>query len=94
VVYPLKGEFIFEVGDEKFRLKSGDSLFAPRKVPHVWAYVGDKPGTLLVAVSPAGTIETFFREFAKPTRQPTVEEAAKAFAAHGMKLVGPPLKIE
>jgi hypothetical protein len=30
----------------------------------------------------------------KLTKPPTLEEAAKAFAAHGMKLVGPPLKIE
>ncbi len=39
------GEFVLVVGDEKFRLKAGDSAFAPRKVPHVWACVGDKPGT-------------------------------------------------
>ncbi len=38
--YAVEGEFIFEVGQEKFRLKPGDSLLAPRKVPHVWAYTG------------------------------------------------------
>jgi mannose-6-phosphate isomerase-like protein (cupin superfamily) len=31
----IQGEFAIEVGDEKFRVKPGDSLFAPRKVPHV-----------------------------------------------------------
>lgn len=90
----LKGEFAFEVGDEKFRLKPGDALFGPRKVPHAWACVSDKPGTLLVAVSPAGTLETFLRDLAKLTKPPTEEEAEKAFAAHGMKIVGPPLKID
>lgn len=92
--YVLKGEFAFEVGDEKFRLKAGDSVFAPRKVPHVWACVSDKPGTLLVGVSPAGTFETFLRKLAKLTKPPTQEEAEKLFAAHGMKIVGPPLKID
>src|SRR5262249_32603490 len=38
--YVLEGEFRFEVGSEKFTLHPGDSLLAPRNVPHVWAYVG------------------------------------------------------
>jgi len=92
--YAIKGEFAIEVGDEKFRLMPGDSLFAPRKVPHVWAYVGDKPGTLLIALSPAGTFETFIRDATKLTKRPTLEEGEKSFAAHGMKVVGPPLKID
>ena len=45
--YVIKGEFAFEVGDEKFTLRPGDSLFAPRMVPHAWAYLGEDPGTLL-----------------------------------------------
>jgi quercetin dioxygenase-like cupin family protein len=92
--YAIKGEFLFEVGDDKFRLRPGDSLFAPRKVPHVWAYVGDGPGTMLFALSPAGTFETFIRGAAKLAKRRTPEEAEKAFAAHGMKIVGPPLQIE
>jgi hypothetical protein len=31
-------------------------------VPHVWAYIGDDPETLLVAIQPAGSFEAFFRE--------------------------------
>src|SRR5512136_3170062 len=38
--YAVEGEFIFEVGSEGFGLKPGDSLLAPRKVLHVWAYMG------------------------------------------------------
>src|SRR5262249_45633642 len=41
--YAIEGEYVAEVGDQKFRLKPGDSLLAPRKVPHVWAHVDDKP---------------------------------------------------
>jgi mannose-6-phosphate isomerase-like protein (cupin superfamily) len=89
----VKGEFLFEVGDERFTLRPGDSLFAPRMVPHVWAYVGDNPGTLLLAVQPAGSLEAFFMQSAKLTRPPTPEEADRQFAAHGMKVVGPPLDV-
>jgi mannose-6-phosphate isomerase-like protein (cupin superfamily) len=91
--YAMEGEFAFEVGDEKFVLRPGDSLFAPRKVPHVWAYVGDKPGTLLLAVQPAGSLEEFFMKSCDMTQPPTPEEAEQLFAAHGMKVVGPPLSL-
>ena len=43
--YAMEGEFAFEVGNEKFVLRPGDSLFAPRIIPHVWSYTGSKPGT-------------------------------------------------
>jgi len=92
--YAIHGEFAFEVGEEKFRLRPGESLFAPRKVPHVWAQISDEPGTLLLALSPAGTFETFIRNAAKYAKPPTPEEAEKMFAAHGMKIVGPPLQVE
>ena len=62
--YVLEGEFRFEVGDEKFTAKVGDSVFGPRKVPHVWARVSNG-GRLLMAVQPAGTFEEFFQELAK-----------------------------
>ena len=39
--YSIEGEFILEVGDQRLRLRTGDSLLAPRKMPHVWAYVGN-----------------------------------------------------
>ena len=38
--YAVEGDFIIEVGAERFPIKPGDSLLAPRGVPHVWAYVG------------------------------------------------------
>jgi mannose-6-phosphate isomerase-like protein (cupin superfamily) len=91
--YAMKGEFAFEVGDERFTLRPGDSLFAPRMVPHAWAHVADEPGTLLLAVQPAGSLEAFFMENSAMDRPPTPEEAERSFAAHGMQVVGPPLDI-
>lgn len=34
-----EGEFIFQVGDERFRLTAGDSVLGPRKAPHAFANV-------------------------------------------------------
>jgi mannose-6-phosphate isomerase-like protein (cupin superfamily) len=92
--YVVQGEFVFEVGDQQFRLGPGDSAFAPRKVPHAWAHVGEAPGTLITAVSPVGTFETFLRDTARLPDVPTPDEVAKAFAAHGMTVVGPPIPVE
>jgi mannose-6-phosphate isomerase-like protein (cupin superfamily) len=91
--YATKGEFAFEVGDERFTLRPGDSLFAPRLIPHAWAHVGEGPGTLLLAVQPAGSMEAFFMENCAMDRPPTPEEAERSFAAHGMRVVGPPLNV-
>lgn len=92
--YVVGGRFAAEVGDEKFVLRPGDSFFAPRKVAHAWACVSDEPGTIITAVSPVGTFETFMRETTTLPTIPSPEEMAKAFAAHGMTVVGPPLKVD
>jgi hypothetical protein len=63
-------------------------------VPHVWAYVGDSHGTLLLGVQPADSLEEFFRKECETMQLPTPEEADRRFASHGMKVVGPPLDIE
>ena len=90
--YSVEGEFIFEIGPEKFRLQPGDSLLAPRKVPHVWAYVGDTRGRILVAFTPAGKMEAFFREVTQANAMPPQDPAL--WRAHGMELLGPPLSVE
>ncbi len=90
--YVIEGEFIFEVGSERIRLQPGDSLLAPRKVPHVWAYVGDSRGRILVAFMPAGKMEAFFREVTKANAMPPQDPGL--WRAHGMELLGPPLSIE
>ena len=51
---------MLEVGQERFHLKPGDLVFAPRKVPHVWAYVGDAVGRMLITFTPAGKMEAIF----------------------------------
>lgn len=89
--YAIEGEFIFEIGQKELRLAPGDSLLAPRMVPHVWAYDGEAVGRILIAFRPAGKMEAFFREVTKTKRMPAQEP--ELWRAHGMELLGPPLAV-
>jgi quercetin dioxygenase-like cupin family protein len=82
----IEGQVVAEVGKERFRLKVGDSIFAPRKVPHGLLYVAEKPGRVLIAFTPAGKMEAYFRNGHKFD--------AKSFAEYGMELVGTALTLE
>jgi quercetin dioxygenase-like cupin family protein len=90
--YAVESEFLIEAGPERLRLKPGDSLLAPRQVPHVWAHVGDARGRILIAFIPAGKMEAFFREVTKANAMPPQDPAL--WRAHGMELLGPPLLVE
>jgi mannose-6-phosphate isomerase-like protein (cupin superfamily) len=59
--YVIEGEYLVQVGDEKFNLRPGDSLLAPREVPHTYAHLGDGQGRMLLAYQPAGNMESFFK---------------------------------
>lgn len=89
--YVLEGEFLIEVGAERYSLQPGDSLLAPRQVPHVWAYVGNTRGRILITFLPAGKMEAFFREVTKANAMPPQDP--QLWRAHGMELVGPPLAV-
>lgn len=89
--YVLEGQYRIEVGSERFTLAPGDSLLAPRGVPHVWASVGDTAGRLLITFTPAGRMEAFFREVSKANAMPPRDPAF--WRAHGMELLGPPLPV-
>ena len=92
--YVLEGEYVIEVGEERYEPGAGDSVLAPRKVAHVWAHVGEGAGRLIAALQPAGEIEAFFEGLAKLSSAPEREDLSRAFSSHGLELVGPPLSIE
>lgn len=89
--YVVEGQFIIEVGVERITLNPGDSVLAPRKVPHVWAYIGDNQGKILITFMPAGKMEAFFREVTKANAMPPQDP--ELWRIHGMELLGSPLSI-
>ena len=90
--YAVEGDFVIEVGDQRFAMQPGDALLAPRGIPHVWACVGNGHGRMLITFSPAGQMEAFFREANKVNAMPPQDPAL--WRAHGMELVGPPLGVD
>ena len=87
----LEGEYEWIVGDEKFVAKKGETIFAPRGIPHTYRYVGKSPGRLMCVITPAG-FEGFFEEIGAMTPQqqqdiPRVMEIAKKF---GLEFLPPP----
>jgi len=92
--YVVDGDYVAEVGDERYQLRPGDSVFAPRGKPHVWAHVGEGTGRMLVAFRPAGEMEAFFDAMSQVKEAPSREELPGLFRSHGMEVAGPPLEVE
>lgn len=88
----VAGTFDVQVGTEVFRLAAGDSVLAPRGVPHAFAQTNDGPARLLTVYQPAGEIEDFFFAASQLSNQ-TEEEIERLAQAHGMQIVGPPLPV-
>ena len=89
--YVLEGEYLFQVGDDKYQMKPGDTIFLPRNVQHAYLQLTEK-GKMIVSVLPAGKMEAFFKVTDQWTSPPTKEEIEKVFVDHDMKVVGAPLQ--
>lgn len=88
--YVVEGEYLFQVGDDRYQMRPGDTVFLPRAVPHAFIQLTQR-GKMIVSYLPAGKMEAFFKVTDKWTSPPTKEEIQKVFADHDMKVVGPPL---
>jgi quercetin dioxygenase-like cupin family protein len=90
--YVVEGAYVIEVGDQRWRLGPGDSVFGPRQVPHGWAYVGGARGRIAFAFTPAGHLEAFFR--ALSTGQAMAPPDPAFWRPYAMEVVGPPVPVE
>jgi quercetin dioxygenase-like cupin family protein len=86
--YVIEGEVLFQVGSERKRLGAGESVLGPRGIAHGFVGVGQQPAHMIIAFTPAGLMEGFFRETAVPNGPPM---DAHMFAKYDMQYVGPPL---
>lgn len=90
----LQGAYMFEVGGQRRRLTAGDTILAPRGVPHGFCQLEDH-GRLLFMYTPAGDLEAFFEAHARLDTKPDFPaRAPDLFASHGMQVVGPPIGAE
>ena len=82
--YLMEGEVAFQVGEQRVRLSPGESVLGPRGVPPAVSAVAATPSRLLIAFSPAGEMEMFFRE----VHDPHIQDSA-VWRHYGMELIGP-----
>jgi quercetin dioxygenase-like cupin family protein len=102
IFYVLEGNFRFQVAGEERRLGSGESLLAPKGVPHTYRIESPAGGRWLTVTS-KGDFERFVRAMSRvaerndlpePAGAPppeAVEALSAAARTHGIELVGPPL---
>jgi quercetin dioxygenase-like cupin family protein len=88
----VEGSYRFVVGNDTHELHAGQTIFLPRQVPHTWIQLTDY-GRMIYMLQPAGKMEEFFSVMNAMTTRPTEAEMNKIHAAHGMKVVGPPLSL-
>lgn len=86
-LYALSGNFKVKVGDKVVDAPAQTLVFVPRGTAHAFTNTGDAPAVMLVGITPGG-FEKIFQE-----RQGVDAKAnAELMKAHGMEVVGPPLK--
>jgi mannose-6-phosphate isomerase-like protein (cupin superfamily) len=84
--YVMEGEVAFQVGEQRLQLHAGESVLAPRRVPHTFSSVGATPSRLLIAFCPAGKMEQYFRD-AENAKESAGD--AEFMRRYEMELVGP-----
>lgn len=89
--YIVEGAYLFQVGEEKYQMRPGDTIFLPRKVQHAFIQLTET-GKVIVSYTPAGRMEEFFKATDLWTAPPSNAEIERIFEDHDMKVVGPPLK--
>jgi quercetin dioxygenase-like cupin family protein len=93
--YVLKGSIGLQCGSDRMILRVGDSFMAPANIPHAYVTLGTEPAHMLNVFDPSSGTESFFSEYAPLVSvegEPDPNKLAQAYARHGMKVVGPPLK--
>jgi quercetin dioxygenase-like cupin family protein len=97
--YVLEGEFDVYVGQEAFKVRTGECVFLPRFVPH--AFVVRSPRLQLLTLFTPGGLESAFRSKSTPAQNldlPSeaitysmveLEQTARRLNAYGVRFLSP-----
>ena len=83
--YVMEGEVRFQVGERRLRLGPGESILAPRRIPHTFSAAGS-PAHMLIAFTPADKMEQYFID---GSAQPSIAATADFMNRYDMQWVGP-----
>jgi quercetin dioxygenase-like cupin family protein len=101
----LAGQARFTVGGRQIEVRAGDTLVAPKGLPHTFI-VTSQEDAIWLTVTNNGDFERMLRSVGRPAEHdglpPRVEKPSPAQVAaldlacrsHGIELTGPPLTIE
>ena len=93
-IHIVAGEFVAEVGGQRMRLRTGDSLLMPMRIPHRWSVAEQQHCGAIHLYTPAGLMETDWN-LARDDGKPEALAQHKAeFERHGLTLLGDPLTQE
>ena len=102
IFHVLEGELRLRAGDADVTIAAGETLLAPKGVPHTYR-VESPEGARWLVITRHGDFERFVRSLSRPAERPelpaaqgppTPEQAEALGAAaqvHAIELVGPPL---
>ena len=102
IFHVLEGELRLRAGDADVTIAAGETLLAPKGVPHSYR-VESREGARWLVITRRGDFERFVRSLSRPAERPELPAAegpptpdrAEALAAvarvHEIELVGPPL---
>jgi quercetin dioxygenase-like cupin family protein len=105
IFHMLEGELRLRAGDADVRIGPGETLLAPKGVPHTYR-VESPDGARYLVITRRGDFERFVRSFSRPAERPELpapngpptHEQAEALATaarkHSIDLIGPPLGAE
>lgn len=89
VFFVASGEFLIQIDKEVLTVKTGDTVFIPRGVPHTFANpMENNPGSLISIHQPAGKNEEFFKYLCTHERMPETEIDPDS------PVVGDPIKLD
>ena len=83
--YVMEGEVRFQVGDRRLQLGPGESILAPRRIPHTFSATGS-PAHMLIAFTPADKMEQYFIDGAA---HPSLAATADFMNRYDMQWIGP-----
>lgn len=89
----IEGEYLFQVGEEQFKANAGDTVFAPRGIPHTWIQLSDT-GRQVYSVQPAGKLEEMFVKLNELKGPPTAKVLADIHKEAGLEIIGAELVVK
>ena len=87
-IFVMAGEFVAEVGGNRMRLKPGDALLMPMRIPHRWSVAQESHCGAIHLYTPAGLMDAEWSPLAQNADPKNAEARKTEFEKHELTLLG------